>query len=100
MDQHIQSNGLPQVGQEAVKALEEQWRPLWQAPGRRLAPHEGAPEATDSHSPATQPRIDFQKFYRRLDGHASPLPQLPPIVLQRLIEVLGTYKASTGLGID
>ena len=97
MDQHIQSNGLPQVGQEAVKALEEQWRPLWQAPGRRLAPHEGAPEATDSHSPATQPRMDFQKFYRRLDGYASPLPQLPPIVLQRLIEVLGTYKAFTGL---
>ena len=100
MVQHIQSNGLPQVGQQAVRALEEQWRPLWQAPGRSRAPHQSTPATTGRQSPAAQPCIDFQKYYKKLDGHASPLPQLPPILLQRLIEVLGTYKATTGLGID
>ena len=42
MDKHIIKDGLPQVGQQAVQALEDQWRPLWQAPGRRGAP-QGAP---------------------------------------------------------
>ena len=34
MEQHIQSNGLPQVGQQAVQALVQTWRPLWQAPSK------------------------------------------------------------------
>ena len=97
MKHHIQSNGLPQVGQEAVKVLEDQWRPLWQAPSRRPATHQAAPQATYRHGKATQLGIDTQKYYRRCDGNTSPLPQLLPITLQRLVEVLGTYRAGTGL---
>ena len=83
-----------------MQTLEAQWHPLWQAPGRRGAPHTGSrpPKRTQGQPQGTA--VNYQNFYRDIHGRQSPLPQLPDITLQRLLEVLNTYKATTGLGID
>ena len=77
MDQHILSNGLPQIGQKAIQTLEAQWRPLWQAPGRRGAPHTVIPPSNRSHDTPPGTAVDYQNYYIDLHDTQSPLPQLP-----------------------
>ena len=72
-DIHPLSDGLPQAGQGAVKAIEAEWLPRWQAPTRAL-----------------EPPIEWPQ----------DMPELPPITLERLDEVLKTYGENTGLGAD
>ena len=70
---HLLHRGLPQVGQAAVEAIWEQWKPLWQEPIRMQEPDLQWPE---------------------------DLPDLPALTLQHLEAVLKTYPAFIGMGAD